>query len=87
MAELADAADSKSAEVHPSWGFNSPSRHHPNSLVFKQLRCFALKLFAPLRLRQFFGCAHFCAYRELRRREHAVNRIGLGMHVALCDRY
>ena len=24
MAELADAADSKSAEVHPSWGFNSP---------------------------------------------------------------
>ena len=28
MAELADAADSKSAEVHPSWGFNSPSRHH-----------------------------------------------------------
>src|SRR5215813_12476557 len=27
MAELADAADSKSAEVHPSWGFNSPSRH------------------------------------------------------------
>src|SRR5207302_1699795 len=27
MAELADAADSKSAEVHPSWGFNSPFRH------------------------------------------------------------
>jgi hypothetical protein len=27
MAKLADAADSKSAEVHPSWGFNSPSRH------------------------------------------------------------
>src|SRR5262250_1949425 len=31
MAELADAADSKSAEVHPSWGFNSPSRHHLSS--------------------------------------------------------
>ena len=29
MAELADAADSKSAEVHPSWGFDSPSRHQP----------------------------------------------------------
>ena len=28
MAELADAADSKSAEVHPSWGFDPPSRHH-----------------------------------------------------------
>ncbi len=27
MAELADAADSKSAEGHPSWGFDSPSRH------------------------------------------------------------
>src|SRR5260370_17732519 len=27
MAELADGADSKSAEVPPSWGFNSPSRH------------------------------------------------------------
>ncbi len=27
MAELADAAGSKSAEVHPSWGFDSPSRH------------------------------------------------------------
>src|SRR5437016_13660060 len=26
MAELADAAGSKSAEVHPSWGFDSPSR-------------------------------------------------------------
>ena len=31
MAELADAADSKSAEVHPSWGFNSPSRHQISS--------------------------------------------------------
>src|SRR5215467_5436259 len=31
MAELADAADSKSAEVHPSWGFDPPSRHHPSS--------------------------------------------------------
>ena len=30
MAELADAADSKSAEVHPSWGFDPPSRHHLN---------------------------------------------------------
>ena len=30
MAELADAADSKSAEVHPSWGFDPPSRHQPN---------------------------------------------------------
>ena len=28
MAELADAADSKSAEVYPSWGFDPPSRHH-----------------------------------------------------------
>ena len=28
MAELADAADSKSADLHWSWGFNSPSRHH-----------------------------------------------------------
>src|SRR5579859_2461206 len=27
MAELADAADSKSAEVYPSWGFDPPSRH------------------------------------------------------------
>src|SRR5215831_18225805 len=34
MAELADAADSKSAEVHPSWGFNSPSRHHLNTVYF-----------------------------------------------------
>ena len=31
MAELADAADSKSAEVHPSWGFDPPSRHQPTS--------------------------------------------------------
>src|SRR5271166_6054292 len=31
MAELADAADSKSAEVHPSWGFDPPSRHQVNS--------------------------------------------------------
>src|SRR5207244_4314434 len=53
------------AEVHPSWGFNSPSRHQANSLVFKQLRCVALKLSALLRLRQFFGCAHFCAHWEL----------------------
>src|SRR5579884_2528305 len=34
MAELADAADSKSAEVHPSWGFDPPSRHHPNATPF-----------------------------------------------------
>ena len=33
MAESADAADSKSAEVHPSWGFNSPSRHHIQNLT------------------------------------------------------
>ena len=32
MAELADAADSKSAEVHPSWGFDPPSRHQPKFL-------------------------------------------------------
>src|SRR6266496_1830206 len=25
---------SKSAEVHPSWGFNSPSRHHFRALMF-----------------------------------------------------
>ena len=35
MAELADAADSKSAEVHPSWGFNSPSRHQQFPLCFE----------------------------------------------------
>ena len=35
MAELADAADSKSAEVHPSWGFNSPSRHQLNDETFE----------------------------------------------------
>src|SRR6185312_12327467 len=34
MAELADAADSKSAEVHPSWGFDPPSRHHLNATSF-----------------------------------------------------
>ena len=34
MAELADAADSKSAEVHPSWGFDPPSRHHAKSFHF-----------------------------------------------------
>ena len=34
MAELADAADSKSAEVHPSWGFDPPSRHHILLLIF-----------------------------------------------------
>ena len=27
MAELADAADSKSAAGHPAWGFNSPLQH------------------------------------------------------------
>ena len=27
MAKLADAADLKSAEVYPSWGFKSPSGH------------------------------------------------------------
>ena len=35
MAELADAADSKSAEVHPSWGFNSPSRHQLTSVFWE----------------------------------------------------
>src|SRR5215831_6348967 len=51
MAELADAADSKSAEVHPSWGFNSPSRHHlPSySLVLK-------RSFDSLMLAQDFAC-------------------------------
>jgi hypothetical protein len=44
MAELADAADSKSAEVHPSWGFNSPSRHQLSILC----------RFAPNRRRLFF---------------------------------
>jgi hypothetical protein len=38
MAELADAADSKSAEVHPSWGFNSPSRHQPKDRVGRGFR-------------------------------------------------
>ena len=28
MAKSADAADLKSAEVYPSWGFKSPSGHH-----------------------------------------------------------
>ena len=37
MAELADAADSKSAEVYPSWGFDPPSRHQPNSLMLRSL--------------------------------------------------
>src|SRR5690348_1285445 len=35
MAELADAADSKSAEVHPSWGFDPPSRHQAFRLVLQ----------------------------------------------------
>ena len=35
MAELADAADSKSAEVYPSWGFDPPSRHQ-SFLQFKE---------------------------------------------------
>ena len=38
MAELADAADSKSAEVHPSWGFDPPSRHQPKIRHFTNLR-------------------------------------------------
>jgi hypothetical protein len=38
MAELADAADSKSAEVHPSWGFNSPSRHHSFTPLINEIR-------------------------------------------------
>ncbi len=29
MAELGDAADSKSAVLKRAWGFNSPSRHSP----------------------------------------------------------
>ena len=37
MAELADAADSKSADLHWSWGFNSPSRHHLN---LRNQRCY-----------------------------------------------
>src|SRR5437899_2649189 len=44
MAELADAADSKSAEVHPSWGFNSPSRHH--RLFHHKFKCNVLRLAA-----------------------------------------
>src|SRR5262249_38940173 len=43
MAELADAADSKSAEVHPSWGFNSPSRHQRLPLGSFIWRSFALR--------------------------------------------
>ena len=30
--------NSKSAEVHPSWGFNSPSRHQPKSHVGRGLQ-------------------------------------------------
>ena len=29
MAKLADAADLKSADSNRSWGFDSPSGHHP----------------------------------------------------------
>jgi len=29
-----DKTHSKSAEVHPSWGFNSPSRHQPSFSTF-----------------------------------------------------
>ena len=43
MAELADAADSKSAEVHPSWGFDPPSRHHSNARFLQK----SLKPFFP----------------------------------------
>jgi hypothetical protein len=32
VAELADAADSKSAAGHPAWGFNSPLQHQPKFL-------------------------------------------------------
>ena len=65
MAELADAADSKSAEVHPSWGFNSPSRHQPNSLVFKQLRCVALTFLPCSAFGNFFGCFVYSEGAEL----------------------
>ena len=34
MAELADAADSKSADSEESWGFNSPSRHQLSISTF-----------------------------------------------------
>ena len=37
MAELADAADSKSAEVHPSWGFDPPSRHQARKRKYPAL--------------------------------------------------
>ena len=36
MAELADAADLKSAALKRAWGFESPSRHQ-NSLAQKEL--------------------------------------------------
>lgn len=33
MAELGDAADSKSAVLKGAWGFDSPSRHKRNTLL------------------------------------------------------
>ena len=44
MAKLADALDSKSSEVHPSWGFDSPLRHH----VFNDLQRFTDTVKSPI---------------------------------------
>ena len=41
MAELADAADLKSAGPKGLWGFESPSRHQLHQLWFDQLACWA----------------------------------------------
>ena len=38
MAELADAADLKSAALKGAWGFESPSRHQSNQCVSSRLQ-------------------------------------------------
>ncbi len=40
MAELGDAADSKSAVLKGAWGFNSPSRHKGGSAPLISIRFF-----------------------------------------------
>src|SRR5690606_7283085 len=42
VAELADALDSKSSEVHPSCGFDSHLWHSPPSASFASRRCTSL---------------------------------------------
>ena len=83
MAELADAADSKSAGLR-SMGVQLPLPAPVfNFLVFSQLCSIALQLFAQVRHWQFLRCAHFCAYRQLRCCEYPVDSIRLRMYVTL----